>query len=261
MPNDTTTAVQHPPKTPLGLRTPSWLRTSSLDKHSCPYVGQWSSPTHPGQFHHDLSYTTFTDVNNGCHLQANHAPRVTPPINCACNLPKPRLHKKCVFQHKSHPCKTQASTTDMVCPHTASAMNRQLWLRQVLSAPGAEISSQKKTRNSTFRPNQKSAVQNSGPPPNHNMIKTQPKPLYVSPILVHLQPQRLELFSQHGRRAIEHARHRPPGALRLLRPLPGHLDDKLVVTTERQSGHNSAALHHRRLRSGGGFARTTLPPE
>ena len=76
--------------------------------------------------------------------------------------------------------------------------------------------------------------------------------LYESPLLVHLQPQCLELFSQHGRRAIKHARHRFPGALRLLRPVPGHLDDKIVVTTERQSGHDPAAPHRRRLRSGVG---------
>ena len=148
-------------------------------------------------------------------------------------------------------------------PHTASAMNRQLWLRQVLSAPGAEISSKKKTRNSTFRSNRKSAVHDSGSPPNHNMIKTQPIPLYESPLLIHLQPQRLELLSQHGRRAIKRARHQLPGALRLLRPLQGHLDDKpsSLRRTERRSGHDSAALHRRRLRSGGGFARTTLAPE
>ena len=40
MPNGTTTAVQHPPKAHLGLPTTSWLRSSSFDKPSCPYVGQ-----------------------------------------------------------------------------------------------------------------------------------------------------------------------------------------------------------------------------
>ena len=162
------------------------------------------------------------------HLQANHAPRVTPPIaHATCR--KPRPHKDSVFQHNSHPCKTEESTPDMLCPHTASAMNSQLWLRQVLSAPCAKIPS-KKNSNFKLSINRKSAIQNSGSPANQNMIKTQPMPLYESPILIHLQPQRLELFSQHGRRAIKHARHRIPGALRL-RPFPGHLDDKLVVTT------------------------------
>ena len=161
-PNDTTTAVQHPPKTPLGLLTTSWLRPSSLDKHSCPYVGQWSSPTHPGQCLHDLSSTTFTDREQRLFSSRviTNAPSSQPRTtrhtsNCACKLPKPRPHKECEFQHKSHPCKTEASTPDMLCPHTTSAMNRQLWLRQVLSAPGAEIPSQKKTRNSTVRSNRK----------------------------------------------------------------------------------------------------------
>jgi len=54
MPNGTTTAVQHPPKAHLGLPTTSWLRPSSFDKPSCPYVGQWSCPTNRGQSHHDL---------------------------------------------------------------------------------------------------------------------------------------------------------------------------------------------------------------
>ena len=58
---DTITAVQHPPKAHLGLPTTSWLRPSSFDKHSCPYVGQWSNPTNRGQFHHDLRSTGFTD--------------------------------------------------------------------------------------------------------------------------------------------------------------------------------------------------------
>ena len=74
------------------------------------------------------------------------------------------------------------------------------------------------------------------------MITTQPIPLYESPLLTRLQPQRLELFSQHGRRAIKHARHRFPGALRLLRPFPGHLDDETVVIFP--SGSRGKTLPH-----------------
>ena len=123
MPNDTTTAVQHPPEARLGLPTTSWLRPSSLDKHSCPYVGPWSSPKHPGQFHHDLSSTTITDreqwlfssrVITNASSNKTRATRHT--FNCACNLPKPRPHKKCVFQHNSHPCKTEASNPGHALP-------------------------------------------------------------------------------------------------------------------------------------------------
>ena len=131
----------------------------------------------------------------------------------------------------------------------------------MLSAPCAEIPSI--TKNWKFKLSIKPNISNSkfGMPPNHNMTKNEPILLYESSLLIHLQPQRLELFSQHGRRAIKHARHRLPGGLRLLRPFPGHLDDKLVVITKRQSGHDSAALHSSRLRSGGGFARNTLAPK
>ena len=65
MPNDTTTAVQHPPKAHLGLPTTSWLRLSGNDNHSCPYVGKLSKPTSRGQFHHDLRSTTFTAREQG----------------------------------------------------------------------------------------------------------------------------------------------------------------------------------------------------
>ena len=120
MPNDTTTAVQHPPKAHLRLPSTSWLRPSSFDKHSCPYVGQWSSPTHPGQVHRDLSSTTFTDREQRLFNSRiiTNAPSSKPgttrhTYNCACNLPKPRPQQECIFQHNSHPCKTEASTPDM----------------------------------------------------------------------------------------------------------------------------------------------------
>ena len=62
--------------------------------------------------------------------------------------------------------------------------------------------------------------------------------MHERPPLLRLHPQRLELFVQHGRRVIEHARHRLPGALRLLQCFPGHLDNELVAT--------SSPLHSRR---------------
>ena len=103
MPNDTTTAVQHPPKAHLGLPTISWFRPSSFDKHSCPYVGQWISPTHPGHCLHYLTSTTFIDreqrllsrVITNASSRKPHAPSVT------CNLPKLRPHMERVLQYNS----------------------------------------------------------------------------------------------------------------------------------------------------------------
>ena len=57
----------------------------------------------------------------------------------------------------------------------------------------------------------------------------QPMPLHDRPLLLRLQPQRLVLFAQHGRRVMELARHRLPGALCLLRSFPGHLDNEPVA--------------------------------
>ena len=53
--------------------------------------------------------------------------------------------------------------------------------------------------------------------------------MHERPPLLRLHPQRLELFVHHRRRVIEHARHRLPGALRLLQCSPGHLDNELVA--------------------------------
>ena len=53
--------------------------------------------------------------------------------------------------------------------------------------------------------------------------------MHERPLLLRLQPQRLELFAQHGRLVMEHARHRLPGALRLLQSFLGHLDNELVA--------------------------------
>ena len=57
----------------------------------------------------------------------------------------------------------------------------------------------------------------------------QSMPLHEHPLLLRLQPQRLEFFAEHGRRVMEYARHRLPGALRLLQSLPHHLDNELVA--------------------------------
>ena len=158
MPNDTTTAVQQPPKAHLGLPTTRWLRPNSFDKYSCSYAGQWSSPTHPGHFHHDLLPTTLTDreqrllssrVITNASSSKPRAPSVTPPIaHATCRNPD---HTWNVYSVQKSPVKRKPQPRTYFVHTQASAMNRQLWLRQVLSAPGAKRPSQKKTRNSKFR--------------------------------------------------------------------------------------------------------------
>ena len=54
-------------------------------------------------------------------------------------------------------------------------------------------------------------------------------PLHERPLLLRLQHQRLELFAQHGRRVMEHARNRFQGAFRLLQSFPLHLENELVA--------------------------------
>ena len=125
VPNDTTTAVQHPPKAHLGLPTTCYRRPSSFDKHSCPYVGQWSSPTHRGHFHHDLISTTFTDrekrflsrcVITNAYSSKPRAPSATPQIaHATCRNPD---HTWNVYFSTKVTRKTEASTPDMFCPHT-----------------------------------------------------------------------------------------------------------------------------------------------
>ena len=149
MPNGTTTAVQHPPKAHLGLPTTKWLRPSSFDKLSCPYVGRKSCPTRRGQFHHNLKSITaihcaicFTAAApSPIQLQAKYVPRVTPPTaRATCRKTD---HTRNVYSNTIATSKTAASTPDKRCLNTASAMNRQLWLRQALSALNAETPSQK----------------------------------------------------------------------------------------------------------------------
>ena len=150
--DDTTTAVQHPSIAHLGLTTTSWFESSSIDNPCCPYDGQSSCPTNRGQSRHDLISTMSTDCCSICltaaapspiQLQAKHAPRVTPPIAHATCQKKD--HTRNVYS--STIAKTAASTPEKLCPHTASAMNRQLWLRQARSALNAETPSQKKQKN------------------------------------------------------------------------------------------------------------------
>ena len=98
--------------------------------------------------------------------------------------------------------KTAASTPDKLCLQTASAMNRQLWRRQALSALNAETPSQKNQKNI----NQQFRILIL--PRITRYSQTQPIPLHERPLLFRLQTTRLYLFAQHGRRVVEHARHR-----------------------------------------------------
>ena len=100
------------------------------------------------QFHHDLRSTTSTDreqlfVSSRVTNAFSSKPRTTRHIsNCACSLPKSRPHIRMRIPVQNGRPKPAASTPDMLCPHAASATNRQLWLRQALSAPFAEAPSQ-----------------------------------------------------------------------------------------------------------------------
>ena len=169
MPNGTTTAVQHRPKSHLRLPTTSWLRPSSFDKPSCPYVGQWSCPINRGQSHHGQIYhgcwlCSFLYSSRALSHPTSSKTRPTRHTStCACNLPKNRTHTECVFQYNSHQWNGSINLRQL-CLHTASAMNRQLWLRQALSTLNAETWSQenqKKTENQQLRI--------FSPPPNNNI--------------------------------------------------------------------------------------------
>ena len=119
--NDLTTTTQDLARALLGLPTTSWLRQSSFDKH-CPCVGQWSNPTHPGQFYHHIRPTTFigrvqllfsSGVITPTQLQANHAPSVTPSIAYAtCRNP---YHIGNGYSSTLATRQTKASTPDMIC--------------------------------------------------------------------------------------------------------------------------------------------------
>ena len=178
MPNDTT-AAQQPPKAHLGLPTTSWLRPSSFDKHSCPYVGQRSSPTHPGHFHHDLRSTTFTDreqrllssrIITNASSSKPRAPSVTPPIaHATCRNPD---HTWNVYFSTTVTRKPEASTPDMLCPHARLGDEPP-----AVAASGA-ISARRKNsksekKNSNFEISVRPKISNAkfGIPSNQSMTK------------------------------------------------------------------------------------------
>ena len=70
--------------------------------------------------------------------------------------------------------------------------------------------------------------------------KTQPIPLDERPRVLRLQPQRLELYGQHGRRVMEHARHRILGVVRLSQSFRGNLDDELVAACSPPDSRDAA---------------------
>ena len=135
-----------------GLRTTNWLTPSNFDKHSCPYLGQRSRPTHPGHFHHDLRSTTCTyreerllssRVVNNASSTKPRARSVTPPIvHSTCG--NPITHWTFISVQPSAVKQKNKPRTCSV--HTTPAMIRQLWLCQKeLPAPCAKSPSQKIT--------------------------------------------------------------------------------------------------------------------
>ena len=118
-------------------------------------IGQWSRPTHPGHFLHDIRANTFTAreqrllssrVITNASSSKPRAPSVTPPIAYA-TCRNPDTHGTCVSVQRSPVKRKHQPRTCSF--HTASAMNRQLWLRQQeLPALCAKNPNQKK--NSKF---------------------------------------------------------------------------------------------------------------
>ena len=156
MPNDTTTAVQHPPKAHLGLQTTRWLRPSSFNKHSCLHVGQCSSRTHPGLFHYNLRSTPFTDreqrllcirvITNASSKPS--APSVTPPI-AHVSSPNPD-HTWNAYFRTAVTRKTEASIPGMFCPHSLG--NEPPAVAASAGATSAQkFQVRKTTRNPKFR--------------------------------------------------------------------------------------------------------------
>ena len=143
MSNGTTAAVQHPPKAHLGLPTTSWLRPSSfLINLAVRTLGNDCVQQNRAQSYHDLRSITATDVQYHGMIYTSraltdptsckHAPRVTPPIaHATCRKTD---HTRNVYSSTIATSKTSASTPNKLCPYTTSAMNRQLLLRQALSA-------------------------------------------------------------------------------------------------------------------------------
>ena len=138
---------------------------------------------------------------------------------------KTRPHTECVFQQNSH------QQNDSINPvQTLSTHN--LGDEPPAVAASGTISAQRRNPKSEKQKTRKLATQNLQPLPKSQYTgsQTQPVPLHKRPLLLCLQPQRLEFFAQQGRRVMEHGRHRLPGALRLLQSFLGHLDNELVAT-------------------------------
>ena len=145
--------------------------------------------------------------------------------NCACNLPKNRPHTEYVFDYNSH--QYNGSINPGQTLSTPSLGDEP----PAVAASGTISAQRKKLQVRKTRKTRKSATQNLESLPKSQYIgsQTQSIPLHERPLLLRLQPQRLELFAQHGRHVMEHARRRLPGDLRLFQSFPGHLDNELFA--------------------------------
>ena len=179
MPNDTTTAVQHPPKAHLLLPTSSWLRPSSFHKHSCLCVGQWSNPTHPGNFHLGLRSATFTDreqrmlssrVITNAPSSKSRAPSVAlSTAHATCRNPD---HTWNVY-FSTATRQTEASTPDMLCPHSLGDEPPAVAASAgATSALRKNSKYEKKTRDSKFRKKIKVSNSEFGIPPKPQYDQT-----------------------------------------------------------------------------------------
>ena len=136
-----------------------------------------SNPTHPGQLHHDPSFNTITDRKQRLFSSrvitnaSSSKPRTTRHTShCACNLPKPRPHKECVFQHNNHPCKNGSIN------HGHALSTHSLGDEPPAVAASGAISARCKSsnsvRNTKFQISIKPKISNLklGIPPSHTMI-------------------------------------------------------------------------------------------
>ena len=135
-------------------------------------------------------------------------------------------------------------------------MNRQLWLRQALSALYAETPSQK---NKEIKIKIKSKISNSesGTPPQ-SILGHKRSPYGCTSPRFWSTFSRSALSSFRGTASAkwntcETGSHAPGASFNLSQAT----STPIVFTTDRSRG-KTAAFHGRRLRSGGAFARTTL---
>ena len=139
------------------------------------------------------------------HLQANYAPPVIPPIaHEACRHPD---HTRDVYSSTIVTCKTSTSTR--TCPFHTQPRRRTAPSVAASSTTSAlrRDSNSEKLENWKKYENQQLRIRDS--PPNRNMITNA---AHTSPRLLHPQPQRLKLSSQHGRCVMEYVLHRLPGS-------------------------------------------------